>query len=84
MEIKQYDTVYKWFDYLKSKGHFIRGVVVMPNHLHVLIDPGTPEKSIKTVVGNGKRFMAHEIINRLQQQTKSDTLTIKATGNKFR
>jgi REP element-mobilizing transposase RayT len=38
MFTNSYDAVYKWFDYLKSKEHFIRGYVVMPNHLHVLID----------------------------------------------
>jgi REP element-mobilizing transposase RayT len=32
-----YDEVYKWFDHLKSKGHFIAGHVIMPNHIHVLI-----------------------------------------------
>lgn len=35
---KGYDSVYKWFDYLKSKGHNVKGYVIMPNHLHVLID----------------------------------------------
>ena len=25
-----YDTVYKWFDYLKSKNHFLKGYVIMP------------------------------------------------------
>jgi len=32
-----YDAVYSWFDHLKSKGHYITGYVIMPNHLHVLI-----------------------------------------------
>lgn len=32
-----YDVVYKWFDYLKSKGHFINGFFLMPNHLHAII-----------------------------------------------
>ncbi|MBL7877266.1 MAG: hypothetical protein JNL53_16495 [Cyclobacteriaceae bacterium] len=32
-----YEEVYKWFDHLKSKGHFIVGYVIMPNHIHVLI-----------------------------------------------
>ena len=27
-----YDTIYKWFDYLKSKNHFVKGYVIMPNH----------------------------------------------------
>jgi len=26
-----YDTVYKWFGYLKSKNHFPEGYVIMPN-----------------------------------------------------
>jgi hypothetical protein len=26
-----YDTVYKWFGYLKSKNHFLEGYVIMPN-----------------------------------------------------
>jgi REP element-mobilizing transposase RayT len=32
-----YDAVYKWFDHLKTKGHYITGYVILPNHLHVLI-----------------------------------------------
>ncbi len=39
-----YNTVYKWFDYLKNKGHYIKGYVIMPNHLNVLIDFGAAEK----------------------------------------
>jgi REP element-mobilizing transposase RayT len=33
-----YDAVYKWFDYLKSKNHFVKRYVIMPNHIHLLID----------------------------------------------
>jgi hypothetical protein len=29
--VKGYDIVYSWFDYLKSKGHYIGGYVIMPN-----------------------------------------------------
>lgn len=57
-----YDIVYKWFDYLKSNGHHIVGYVVMPNHLHVLIAFSNSKKSINTIIGNGKRFMAYEIM----------------------
>jgi REP element-mobilizing transposase RayT len=32
-----YEEVYKWFDHLKGKGHFIVGYVIMPNHIHALI-----------------------------------------------
>lgn len=49
-----YDTVYKWFDYLKTKNHYVKGYVIMPNHLHVLIDFSNSLKSINTIVSNGK------------------------------
>lgn len=61
-----YAVVYKWFDYLKSKGHFILGYVIMPNHLHALIGFRNSGKSINAIVGNGKRFMAYELIERLK------------------
>ena len=61
-----YDVVYKWFDYLKVKGHYIVGYVIMPNHLHALIafsnTKGTP---INSIISNGKRFMAYELVNKL-------------------
>ena len=62
-----YDTVYKWFDYLKTKGHYIKGYVIMPNHLHPLIDFKVSEKNINALVSNAKRFMAYEIVKRLQE-----------------
>ncbi len=65
---KSYDTVYKWFDYLKTKGYHVRGFVIMPNHLHVLIDFSVSAKSINKIVSNGKRFIAYEIVQRLKDQ----------------
>jgi REP element-mobilizing transposase RayT len=56
-----YDLVYKWFDYLKSKGHFVCGYVIMPNHIHVLLGIRVSEQPINTIVSNGKRFMAYEL-----------------------
>ena len=55
---KGYTQFYKWFDYLKTKGYYVKGYVIMPNHLHMLIDFGSAAKSINTIVSNGKRFMA--------------------------
>ena len=69
-----YDAVYKWFDYLKSKNHFVKGYVIMPNHLHVLIDFSKSLKSINTIVSNGKRFMAYELVKRLQEERKNEIL----------
>jgi hypothetical protein len=37
----------------------------MPNHLHLLLYYAGGYQSLNTIVGNGKRFMAYEIVNRL-------------------
>ena len=70
-----YDIVYKWFDYLKTNGHFITGYVIMPNHVHALIAfRNTQGKSINSIIGNGNRFMAYEIIKRLEDQKSTELL----------
>ena len=71
---KSYDTVYKWFDYLKTKNHYVKGYVIMPNHLHVVIDFAISEKKINTIVSNGKRFMAYEIVKRLKEENNTEIL----------
>ena len=63
-----YDAVYKWFDHLCGNGASVIGYVIMPNHLHALIHLPAGTKTINTIIGNGKRFMAYEIIKRLEQQ----------------
>jgi REP element-mobilizing transposase RayT len=73
-----YDLVYKWLDYLKSKGHKIIGYVIMPNHVHVLVDFIKTGQSINIVVGNGKRFMAYDIVKRLKAKGKNDVLATLA------
>lgn len=69
-----YDLVYNWFDHLKSKGHFIAGYVIMPNHVHTLIAFSNTGQSINTIIGNGKRFIAYEIIKRLKVQKEEKLL----------
>jgi len=73
-KVNGYDIIYKWFDYLKSKGHFINGYVIMPNHVHTLISFIETRQSINTIIGNGKRFMAYEIIERLKQANAIELL----------
>jgi putative transposase len=68
-----YDTVYKWFDHLNSNNIHVMGYVIMPNHVHVLLYFPKMEKSLNTIVGNAKRFMAYEIIKRLE---KSKEVTV--------
>jgi REP element-mobilizing transposase RayT len=52
-----YDVVYKWFDHLKTKGHRITGFVIMPNHVHVLINFLSTEQTINTIIGNGRNLL---------------------------
>ena len=78
--INGYDIIYNWFDHLKRKGHFINGYVIMPNHVHVLISFINTTQSINTIIGNGKRFMAYEIINRLEKNNELALLEKLAGG----
>jgi REP element-mobilizing transposase RayT len=79
-KVNGYDIIYKWFDHLKSKGHFINGYVIMPNHVHALISFINTTQSINTIIGNGKRFMAYEIINRLEKNNETTLLEQLAGG----
>ena len=73
-QTNSYDSVYNWFDHLKSKGHYIVGYIIMPNHIHALIGFQNTGKRINTIIGNGKRFMAYEIITRLEKQHEEELL----------
>lgn len=68
------DAVYKWFNYLKEKGHFITGYVIMPNHFHFLVAFSKTDKNINKIIGNGKRFLAYGIIQRLKEENNMPIL----------
>jgi REP element-mobilizing transposase RayT len=72
----------KWFDHLKSNNIHVMGYVIMPNHMHVLLYFPKMEKSLNTIVGNAKRFMAYEIINRLEKSKKEAVLERLYSGVK--
>jgi REP element-mobilizing transposase RayT len=71
-----YDLVYKWFDVLKSKGHFITGYVIMPNHIHATIAFRKTNKSINKIIGDGKRFIGYEMTKRLKENNHGDLLQV--------
>lgn len=71
-----YDEVYKFFEILNKKGHQMSGYVIMPNHLHFLLYFTMQKQSLNTTVGNGKRFIGYEIINRLKAQKQDSILKI--------
>jgi len=78
--INGYDLVYKQIDYLKSCGHYITGYVIMPNHIHALVAFKNAGKSVNSIVGNIKRFMAHDIVERLEQEGIKEILKSLADG----
>ena len=63
-----YEIVYRWFDYLKTQNHHVVGYVIMPNHIHVMISFSKTEKSNNKIIGDGKRFMAYDIIKGLEEK----------------
>ncbi|CAN5734625.1 hypothetical protein BH10BAC2_BH10BAC2_16450 [soil metagenome] len=71
-----YDEVYKWFKVLQQYENEIAGFVIMPNHVHVLVYIKNEQQSINTLLANGKRFMAYEIIKRLEKMGDVGTLAI--------
>ena len=75
-----YDSVYKWFNYLRTSGHYITGYVIMPNHLHALIAFSNTGKNINKIIGNGKRFMAYDIVGKLEEKGNENILHQLADG----
>jgi hypothetical protein len=66
-----YDVVYNWFNHLKQQGHYIIGYIIMPSHVHAIIAFSNTGKSINGIVSNGKRFIAYDLVKRLQKQSSN-------------
>jgi putative transposase len=69
-----YDIVYNWFNVLKQDGIEIIGFVIMPNHVHAIIHFPTTGYNLNKIMSNAKRFMAYEIINRLENSNNTEML----------
>lgn len=79
-EITQaYDTVYKWFQYLSTKQVYVAAYVIMPNHVHCLLYFPAPGFDLNKIIANAKRFMAYEIIRRLNAQSAHELFKKLAT-----
>ena len=62
---------------MKAEGSIIiYGFVIMPNHIHSLLYYAGGKSPLNTIVGNGKRFMAYEIVNRLERTKQEKILKI--------
>jgi REP element-mobilizing transposase RayT len=78
-----YDLVYNFFNVLATQGHTVLSYVIMPNHLHFLLHYNG-DKNLNTVIGNGKRFMAYEIIKRLEAKDELLVLQKLQAAVKFK
>jgi REP element-mobilizing transposase RayT len=72
--VNAYDTVYKWFDTLPQNDHQVLAFVIMPNHLHVILHFPQPGYNLNKIISNAKRFMAYEIIDRLEEKKMNEEL----------
>ncbi len=71
-----YNLVYSWFNILKKDKIEIIGYVIMPNHVHCILYFPEAGFDLNKILSNGKRFMAYEIINRLEVANDNKTLKI--------
>ncbi len=74
-----YDRLYAWMHLVTTKGCTITGYVFMPNHVHLLMV--VPEGgSINTILSNAKRFLAYEVVARLEKAGRFDILQRLSAG----
>jgi REP element-mobilizing transposase RayT len=66
---QSYNLVYNWFNYLhNTKTADVCAYVIIPNHIHVILNIPTDTKPVNTIVANAKRFMAYALIEQIKQQ----------------
>src|SRR5690606_21525751 len=63
--------VYRWLNLIWSKNQAgTLAFVIMPNHVHLLLQLCSETVNRNLMIGNGKRFMAYEIVKRLTENNK--------------
>jgi REP element-mobilizing transposase RayT len=69
-----YSAVFKWFDSLYENNNRVTGYVIMPNHVHAMLYFSKMIKSLNTIIGNAKRFIAYDIIQSLEDKNETGLL----------
>ncbi len=75
-QTNSYDLVYNWFSVLKEKSVDVIAYVIMPNHVHCILNFQEEIFDLNKTLSNGKRFIAYEIIKRLTEKEDVHTLKI--------
>ncbi|BAU53206.1 transposase [Mucilaginibacter gotjawali] len=76
-ETNSHDLIYKWLKLIDDK-HQIKTLafVIMPNHVHLLLHLTHLNVNLNTIMSNAKRFMAYEVIKRLNQRQNYQLLNM--------
>ncbi|WP_156511023.1 MULTISPECIES: transposase [Emticicia] len=83
-ETKLYDNIYCWFKILQEQGIKTVGYVLMPNHLHCMLYLPKEAPELYKIISNAKRFMAYEIVKRLEHAGNTTLLTKLEEGVKVK
>ena len=73
---KSYDLIYNWFNILKQENISVVAYAIMPNHLHCILHFPTADFDLNKIIGNAKRFIAYEIVNRLEVNKEAAILEL--------
>lgn len=66
---KSYDLVYSWLKLIDDKYKIkTLAFVIMPNHIHLLVQLTDEQINLNTIISNAKRFMAYSLVQRLSDQ----------------
>ena len=81
-EITQsYDLVYNWLKLISDKYNIKPlAYVIMPNHVHLLLEFCDEKVNLNGIISNGKRFMAYAIIQRLEKNNNRTLLNTLAAA----
>ena len=75
-----FDFIPVSFTQLSTKDIKVVGFVIMPNHIHFVVFTGGKSQNLNREIGNTKRFLAYEIVNRLKSHNNIATLRILQSG----
>jgi putative transposase len=75
---KSYDQIYNWFNILKKEKASVVAYVIMPNHLHCILHFPEANFDLNKIISNAKRFMAYEIVNRLEENKETGLIELLA------
>nr|WP_317130789.1 transposase [Mucilaginibacter psychrotolerans] len=69
--------MYNWLKLIDEKYEIKTfAFVIMPNHVHAILYLPDNKADLNKIIGNGKRFMAYALVDRLEQRKEEKLLNI--------